>query len=786
MAEKKQLIKNYITKLADQINEQYQGLIDEDKINKAMSMFVNSSDEYDAIIERINELVNQLIQNYLKEQEKRFAPELVKENHEEIYNKLEILIKKLNEKGVDYQLAGALCAYIKYGVESNRTHDDIDINLNEADINKFKEVCEEMGLQFHDKRTTTSRVLKNGIPSGEHEVIATLDASDFHIGAFCFERKPDGTVINKGYYHDGNGQIFSRNDIISPELASEIFGREQATFRGQKLFITPPEFIYKLKSYTQNPKDKVDLSFMESRIDRNKLERINELSETSHIEHQKVSNFIPSQNFNYHTHAYRPSHSEYISDEEILKTAKQMGITALGFSEHIPNPGLILPDEDNRMLLSEVDEYISLVDKMKNENPNMTILAGFEAEYDPMKESFLGTMRNKVDYMILGQQYVSRNLNNINGINNPNYPIEYANMVAKGIDSGIFDIVAYPDLFMQFRNSMIDEESKKLFDKNSILASQIICEKSRDMGIPLEVNLGLFSKDESMAYPSTIFWKVASEIDGLQVLLGIDFHNLNAIKGIDKSLENVSGIIEMLQDKMVSSNYNPVVARENNPKLQEAYNKGQEKALTFETHMINQTLNSICDNLSDNLTPEEIALGISQGLDMTMKDCVRYANAKDKVIVDEITKIGNNPNMPMEEKKIKASRKKKAVEETNQVLKNQQSAIENAKNNVLNSMNIGCQSKEEFVNMTTQMIEYGSTAKETHKAKIENQITEFQATKDISNTIVNTKSPTLVRKQNPDNHNNNSGFANTLAIILVVTFIASFVAVITYTICSKW
>lgn len=786
MAEKKQLIKNYITKLADQINEQYQGLIDEDKINKAMSMFVNSSDEYDAIIERINELVNQLIQNYLKEQEKRFAPELVKENHEEIYNKLEILIKKLNEKGVDYQLAGALCAYIKYGVESNRTHDDIDINLNEADINKFKEVCEEMGLQFHDKRTTTSRVLKNGIPSGEHEVIATLDASDFHIGAFCFERKPDGTVINKGYYHDGNGQIFSRNDIISPELASEIFGREQATFRGQKLFITPPEYIYKLKSYTQNSKDKVDLSFMESRIDRNKLARINELSKTSHIEHQKVSNFTLSQNFNYHTHTYRSGHSEYISDEEILKTAKQMGITALGFSEHIPNPGLILPDEDNRMLLSEVDEYISLVDKMKNENPNMTILAGFEAEYDPMKESFLGTMRNKVDYMILGQQYVSRNLNNINGINNPNYPIEYANMVAKGIDSGIFDIVAHPDLFMQFRNSMIDEESKKLFDKNSILASQIICEKSRDMGIPLEVNLGLFSKDESMAYPSTIFWKVASEIDGLQVLLGIDSHNLNAIKGIDKSLENVSGIIEMLQDKMVSSNYNPVVARENNPKLQEAYNKGQEKALTFETHMINQTLNSICDNLSDNLTPEEIALGISQGLDMTMKDCVRYANAKDKVIVDEITKIGNNPNMPMEEKKIKASRKKKAVVETNQVLKNQQSAIENAKNNVLNSMNIGCQSKEEFVNMTTQMTEYHSTAKETHKAKMENQITEFQATKDISNTIVNTKSPTLVRKQNPDNHNNNSGFANTLAIILVVTFIASFVAVITYTICSKW
>ncbi len=53
-----------------------------------------------------------------------------------------------------------MCAYIKYGVESNRIHDDIDINLNEADISKFKEVCEEMGLQFHDDRLTTPRILK--------------------------------------------------------------------------------------------------------------------------------------------------------------------------------------------------------------------------------------------------------------------------------------------------------------------------------------------------------------------------------------------------------------------------------------------------------------------------------------------------------------------------------------------------------------------------------------------------------------------------------------------------
>lgn len=34
---------------------------------------------------------------------------------------------------------------------------------------------------------------------------------------------------------------------MPPELASEIFGREQVDFRGQKLTITPPEYVYRLK-----------------------------------------------------------------------------------------------------------------------------------------------------------------------------------------------------------------------------------------------------------------------------------------------------------------------------------------------------------------------------------------------------------------------------------------------------------------------------------------------------------------------------------------------------------
>ena len=771
---KQQLIIDYIRNISDQLNQQYSGIMNRDRYNRALEMFKDSELPYEEVVNQINALARQVVQSYTEEREKRFNPELVKQNHEEIYGKLEILVKKLNEKGIDYQLAGALCAYIKYGVESNRTHDDIDINLNEADMGKFKEVCEEMGLQFHDNRLTTPRVLKNGIPAGDHEVLATLDGSDFHIGAFCFERKPDGKIVNKGYYHDENGQVYTRDDIMNPELANEIFGREQVDFRGQKLTITPSEYVYRLKNYTKKDKDLADIMFMESRIDKDKLERISELSKLSRTEHTKVNGL--GQNFNYHTHTYRSGHSEYASDEEILQVAKSVGISMLGFSEHIPNPNLILPDEDHRMLLSEVDGYIASINKMKQDNPDMTILVGFEAEFDPMKESFLGEMRDKVDYMILGQHFVTRGLQNVPSKNNSNYPIEYANMVSKAIESGIFDIVAHPDHFMEFRDTIVSEEDRKLFDENSVIASQIICEKARDMGIPIEINLSpaLNNKilsDGNLTYPHPTFWQVAQEIDGLQVLKGVDAHDLSAFKNVPQAEHLIGNIEQMVSDKLIQGNYNPVIARQNNPKLQEAYTRNQESALTFETHMISQIVNGTLESVEDGLDSESLAIAVGTSLNGVMQSCVDGADKKDKTTVDEISTIIDSQDLSSKDKKGKLERKKQVINETNQVLANQQVAIENAKNNVVNAMNIGCESKYEYSNMVTQMTQQQSTRKESQKQRIEEHITSFQYSKTVEKTYTQGMGQVKQLKKENNNHNSSSGFTDALLLTLIVTFV---------------
>lgn len=488
------------------------------------------------------------------------------------------------------------------------------------------------------------------------------------------------------------------------------------------------------------------------------------------------SNF---QSFNYHTHTFRSGHGEYCSDAEIVKTAKENGITILGFSEHIPNPSLVLPDEDHRMLLSEVDEYINSINHLKANNPDMTIMSGFEAEFDPIQESFLGEMREKVDYMVLGQHFVANGLTKVQMKGNPNYPIEYASMISKAIDSGIFDIVAHPDIFMEIRDTMTDEEAKKLFDENSVIASQIICEKARDMAIPIEMNFGGINKnqilsDGNLSYPHPTFWKVASEIDGLQIIQGIDAHDLKAFQQVDELSKSISNITSLVQDKIITSEYNPVVARKNNSKLQNAYRLGQNNALTFETQMVNQMLSRISSQIPQDTDSFTTIMYMEKGLDMTMQNCVDNASKKDEKIVDELSTIAESNEISISDKKDKIDRKKKALEETNQVLANQQKTIETTKGTIKNSINMGCETKEEISNISTQITEYNTTNNNSRRSTIERSVSNFQQSKGMSNGYTETMGQAYQLKRinnNNNNNNSNHGFINILTLSLIVTFI---------------
>ena len=77
-----------------------------------------------------------------------------------VYKQYKNVFASLITANIKEEEAMAKIRNYKGAIEASLYHDDIDINLNEADMNKFRQVCEEMGLQFHDDRLTTPRVLK--------------------------------------------------------------------------------------------------------------------------------------------------------------------------------------------------------------------------------------------------------------------------------------------------------------------------------------------------------------------------------------------------------------------------------------------------------------------------------------------------------------------------------------------------------------------------------------------------------------------------------------------------
>ncbi len=284
--------KKQITELVQKYYYQYEFLQLESfsvVLEKAMNRYFNTN----LTIEEIDQDMIKIMEEAKKLREEKTSPEAVKANHEEIYSKLDQIIPKLQEAGVDYHLAGALCGYLKYGEESSRCHEDLDFMVNEEDLDKFQKICEEMGFSYFDHRLNSPRVLKNEIPSGEHEVIATTSLSDFHIGVFCFERFVDGTFVMKGYYHDDENRPMCREEVFSSELAKEVFDSEFIDYKGTQLSITSPEYLYLLKSYTRGEKDLKDLAFLESRIDQDKLNRIRELSKTDKVVQHREVHHVP-------------------------------------------------------------------------------------------------------------------------------------------------------------------------------------------------------------------------------------------------------------------------------------------------------------------------------------------------------------------------------------------------------------------------------------------------------------------------------------------------------------
>ena len=483
------------------------------------------------------------------------------------------------------------------------------------------------------------------------------------------------------------------------------------------------------------------------------------------------------QTFNYHTHTNRCGHAGISEDREYVERARANGITQLGFSDHVPVPELAYQDSEHQMHISEVDEYVESIRNLQAENPDMKINVGFEVEFDPMKEQFFGELREKVDYMILGQHFVPSSNGLVKKNNNPDYPIKYANMLCKAMESGIFDIVAHPDIFMEYRDSLASEEAKRQFDDNAVVASQMICNKAKEIGIPIELNFagidkGQIMSDGEYSYPHPTFWKIASET-GVQVLYGVDAHDPMQFDKMGWNKKIADQIIDPEKLNIVSPNYNPVEARKNNSKLQELYETGQEHATTYETNLAQLLVFRMLSEFPETTKMDELLPG---EVDQMFENVSELMNKEAEVEKSKINMEQKSAESAAEQE-FQAERTKQVLQHIEETHTNRQNVLDRTKQALQYSIEIGCNSKHDVISTVSKITEANSTKKESTKEKL---IASIEKTKQISQEKQQQHDNSKVYTKENNTATNNNGFTNTNSLILIITFICGIIICIGY------
>ena len=469
-----------------------------------------------------------------------------------------------------------------------------------------------------------------------------------------------------------------------------------------------------------------------------------------------------TKKYNYHTHIN--SDSLHNANEYILN-ARLNGKNIIGFIDYAPTSELEFPN-DSKNVYSNILEYISLINNLKRTNPDMTILCGLETEYDEIRESYLGELREKVDYIILGI-HDEKNLDN-----SPNYPIEYAKKVCQGIESGIFDLVVHPDEFLKHRSNMETEEKRNEFDNNSKKAIELITSTALTFNIPLELN------PENIK--DTIeFWKIAS-LKRNRVLLG---KNIKSSKEFSElSNTELDNLIQNLHLNFVQKEYNPILDRLQNQRLNYTYRNRQSKVTTIYTSLSKRLLTRIFETIPKTDDKETIIYYINSYLDNAVNIDGEKTNSIDQHLLEKLETISNT-NLSISEKSRELTRIKNEITRTNEVLQRRISLINLIKDSVKYAFGVGTNNEQDVIEIVTSLIEIKTTKNDSNKRILIDKITEIEerlktneGKEDVAKLI---RHNPAFNNDSPNPNTNlfiwsNNGFINLMTLAIIVSFILGF------------
>ena len=262
---------------------------------------------------------------------------------------------------------------------------------------------------------------------------------------------------------------------------------------------------------------------------------------------------------NYHTHTKYCGHAKG-DVEDYVKEAVNLNMEELGISDHAPIPlnhGMTKEEwEENycyeNMDINTFDNLLKEIDNLKSKY-NIKLYKGCESEYLYNNDDWYKGLRSKLDYMILGIHFFNgegRVLDTYKDITYKNVDCYYE-CAKRAIETGLFDYLAHPDLYLFDYKSI---NGKNEFDdkaKEICLKLIDLCVK-HDIYFEINTNGLKYSKDKNnrdlWLYPNIEFFKVVKEYmdknpNKLKLIIGSDAHEPKALRN-----DNVKAVLEMVKD----------------------------------------------------------------------------------------------------------------------------------------------------------------------------------------------------------------------------------------------
>ncbi|MDK3161829.1 histidinol-phosphatase HisJ family protein [Kamptonema cortianum] len=222
----------------------------------------------------------------------------------------------------------------------------------------------------------------------------------------------------------------------------------------------------------------------------------------------------------YHMHTPLCKHASG-APWEYVQRAVELGLGEIGFSDHCPMPPWY--DPDFRMNENQMSIYRQIVDDARRRFPDYPIKFGIEADFHPGTEKYIETLikEHEFDYVIGSVHYIDDW-----GFDNPDLVHRYDDMSIEdiwekyfflweqAICSGLFDVMAHPDLVKKFGHRPKGDLTR--FYKGPLYQ----CMK---MGVTIEVSTAGLRKPVGEIYPSEDFLKIARAHD-IPIVISSDAH----------------------------------------------------------------------------------------------------------------------------------------------------------------------------------------------------------------------------------------------------------------------